>query len=267
MGGTAEDRASWKEPLHSLEIELERDFGLSPVTSRALVRRIGEVLESFVVDRPGARAPGQVVYTAVAVGERAGRPIRHCRTVPVTLTVLHSSDGELLHAAGSPKLRQTRLARVCCEAYRQGATLSHEDLAVLLALDLSTVRRLAASCAREGQLLPTRGRVQDIGPTVSHKEQVIRLYFSGVLPARIATRTGHSLGSVERYLADFARVAHLHLRGVAAESIARVTDLSPRLVAAYLDLVARHTSRADRPVLDRLLCRFGPLDDVGAQHG
>ncbi len=36
MGGKTEGRLYWKEPLHSLEVELERDFGLSAIASRAL---------------------------------------------------------------------------------------------------------------------------------------------------------------------------------------------------------------------------------------
>jgi len=45
MGGTPEDRLRWKEPLHSFEIELQGEFGLSP----ALVRRYREWLQR--VDR------------------------------------------------------------------------------------------------------------------------------------------------------------------------------------------------------------------------
>ena len=43
MGGKAEERLRWKEALHSLEVEFERDFGLSKVAGRALVQRIGTV--------------------------------------------------------------------------------------------------------------------------------------------------------------------------------------------------------------------------------
>ena len=39
MGGNTEERLRWKEPLHSFEVELQGEFGLSPVASRALIRR------------------------------------------------------------------------------------------------------------------------------------------------------------------------------------------------------------------------------------
>jgi hypothetical protein len=260
MGGKAEERLSWKEPLHSLEVELERDFGLSLVSSRALVRRMEEFLEIYMDGGPESRGPGQVRYTAVAVGERAGKPLRYCLTVPVSLTLVHPGDAQVLHESGSPALRRVRLARVCAEAYRQGALLSHEDLTVLLGVDSSTVRRLARGCADEGEQPPTRGLVEDIGPTVSHKEQVLRLYFRGLLPARIAARTGHGLGSVERYLGDFARVAELRRRGATLESTVRITGMSRALVRRYLELLARLDTAGHQPVLERLLGRFGPIE-------
>jgi len=267
MGGNATDRLRWKEPLHSLEVELQRDFGLTPVSSRALVRRVEEFLDAAADEGRGARGPGQLRYTAVASGERAGKPLRYCLTVPVTLTWLHPGDAQVLDGSGSPGLRRVRVSRLCSEAHRQGAALSHEDLTVLLGVDPSTVRRLVRACGEEGELPPTRGRMEDIGPAVSHREQVLQLYFRGLLPGRIAARTGHSLGSVERYLMDFARVAELQRQGLASEVVVRITGMSPVLVARYVDLLGQLDQPHSRPVLDRLLRRFGPVDDGDAEDG
>jgi hypothetical protein len=267
MGGRAAERLGWKEPLHSLRIELERDFGLSAISSRALVRRIEDFIEIYVVGGPESRRPGQVIYPAVAVGEQAGKPLRYCATVPVRLTLVHGSDVDVLHDSGSPALRRVRLARLCEEAYRQRGVLSHEDLTVLLGIDASTVRRLAHACAEQGEQPPTRGFVEDIGRTISHKEQVLRLYFRGLLPARIAARIGHTLGSVERYLGDFARVAELRHRGSSLESTARITGMSPALVRRYQELLERLDQPEHRPVFDRLLRRFGPLEQELVAEG
>ena len=262
MGGSAEERLAWKEPLQSLEVELQQDFGLSPVASRALVRRLGEFLEIYSGNREDSRGAGQVCYPAVAAGERAGKPLRHCLTVPVKLTLLHPDDVQVLHQDGSPALRRVRAARLCHECLRQGAALSHEDISLLLGVEISTVRRMVADCAAESERPPTRGLVDDIGPTVTHKEQVLRLYFRGLLPGRVAARTGHSLGSVERYLGDFARVAALRLQGLTREATARITGMSPSLVQRYLELLEQYEGAAHRPVLERLLRRYGPLEPV-----
>ena len=155
-----------------------------------------------------------------------------------------------------------RLSRVCSEAYRQGALLSHEDAGLLLGVDLSTVGRLMRGCAAEGQRPPTRGFVEDIGPGVSHKERVVRLYCRGLLPDGIAARTGHTLGSIERYLLDFARVIELHRRGVSLDAISRITTMSPSLVRTYLCLLEELDRPAHAPVLRRLMSRFGPIEDA-----
>ncbi|MCP4549618.1 MAG: DUF1670 domain-containing protein [bacterium] len=225
-----------------------------------MVHRIGEFVDTYVSGQAGTIGQGQVCYPAVVVGEPAGKPIRHCRTELVSLTVIHPSDAEVLHTEGSPALRRVRLARVCSEAYRQKAVLGHEDLSLLLAVDLSTVGRLVQQCAAEGNRPPTRGLIQDIGPTISHKERVIKLYFKGQLPLRIASSTGHSLGSVERYLADFGRVVALSKRGMGKEVISRITGLSDRLVGAYLKQAEKYDRPEHRSVLERLMLRFGPLE-------
>ena len=267
MGGTPQERLRWKEPLHSLEIELQGEYGLTPVASRALVRRLEHILDSYIDGRPDARGPGQLRYTAVARGERAGKPVRHCLTVPVVLTWLHPEDAAVLCEGGSPALRRARLARLCSEALRQGAALSHEDLALLLGVESSTVGRMVRSLAEDGgERPPTRGLVEDIGPTVSHKEQVIRLYFRGLLPARIAARSGHSLGSVERYLADFARVAELARQGLPVQATVRITGMSPALVRRYRQWLERVDRPEHQPVMERLLRRFAPIEGVEGEE-
>jgi hypothetical protein len=265
MGGSPSERLRWKEPLHSIQVELKNEFGLSPVSSRALVRRIEEFLDIFVCEE--TRQPGQIIYSAVAIGERAGKPLRYCLTIPVQLTLWHPSDKDELHESGSPALRRARLARLCSEAYQQGAVLSHEDLSLLLGVELSTIRRMVQGLTEQGERPPTRGSVEDIGPTISHKEQVLRLYFRGLLPAQIATRTGHSLGSVERYLSDFARVVHLDSQKVSLESIVRITGMSPALVRRYQELLSALSEPGHRPVMERLLRRFGPIELEEVRHG
>jgi hypothetical protein len=137
--------------------------------------------------------------------------------------------------------------------------LSYEDLSLLLAVDVSTVRRLVSRCRKQGLQVPTRGWVADIGPGSTHKARVIELCFRGLQPAQIASYTAHALSSVERYLGDFARVVELHERGYPPPSIIRITALSPRTVRDYLALFERYSAPAHRPVLDVLRQRFTPI--------
>lgn len=263
VGENSRERLKWKEERHSLEVELRRDFGMSRVASRALMLRIGEYLDKVMSETEGKRGGGQIRYYAVARGEPAGKPIKYCRTIPVKLTLYHEEDAEVLHGLGSPALRRSRLVRLCHEAQTQKAALSYEDLSLLMGVDITTVGRLSRALAAEGCRVVTRGVVEDIGPGVTHKSQVLELYYRGFLPGQIACRIGHSLGSVERYLRDFARVVHLREQDMRPEIIVRITGLSPKTVAGYLDLRMKYDEPVHRPTLEKLLCRFGVLEEDG----
>jgi len=259
MGGDRGARHRCKELLYSLEQELRSDYGLSVIESRALVQRVAEFLDQVYEEDRGSRSPGQVRVVTVAEGQPAGRPLSLCVTVPVLVTLMAPTDAELQQAQGSRALRKARLLRVTHEVRRQGGLVSYEDLALLLAVDVSTVQRLVKTCRDEGLDVPTRGWVADIGPGSTHKARVIELYFRGLQPAQIASYTAHALSSVERYLGDFGRVVELVQRDYPQPAIVRITALSPRTIRDYLTLLDRYSTPAHRPVLDVLRQRFSPI--------
>jgi len=184
------------------------------------------------------------------------------------VTLVSPTDAEVQRTDGSRGLRQARLVRMTHEARDQGGLLSYEDLSLLLAVDVSTVRRLVRRCRAQGLSVPTRGWVADIGPGSTHKARVIELYFRGLQPGRIASYTAHALSSVERYLGDFARVVELFERDYPPPSIIRITALSPRTVREYLALFEQYSGPAHRPVLEVLRQRFTPIfpDHVMEDH-
>ena len=259
MGGDRGVRHRCKEHLYSLEQELRHDYGLSVIESRALVHRYVQLLDEVQEDEGGGRGPGQVRVVAVAAGQPAGRPLAQCVTVPVLVTLVTPSDAEVQRIEGSRTLRQARLVRMTHEAWEQGGLLSYEDLSLLLAVDVSTVRRLVRRCRGQGLSVPTRGWVADIGAGSTHKARVIELYFRGLQPGQIASYTAHALSSVERYLGDFARVVELCERGYRPPSIVRITALSPRVVREYLALCEQYSRPAYRSVFEVLRQRFTPI--------
>jgi hypothetical protein len=256
MGGDRQARHRYKELYYSLGQELQTDYGLSVIESRALVQRVAEFVEQFDESRQELRAPGQVRYVAVAEGQPAGRPLGRCVTLPVLLTLYAPTDSEVLLRDGSPALRRARLHRMTHEARRQGGLLSYEDLALLVGVDVSTIRRLVGTCREQGLEVPSRGWVADIGPGTTHRTRVVELYFRGMQPAQIATYTAHALSSVERYLADFARVLELADQGYPKGAIIRITALSPRTVREHLALGARFCGPEHEYVRSILAQRF-----------
>jgi len=59
------------------------------------------------------------------------------------------------------------------EAYDQGALLSYEDLAILLTTSPATIKRDIRHLKNDGKFIMTRGAKHDMGPSLSHKTQII----------------------------------------------------------------------------------------------
>jgi hypothetical protein len=177
---------------------------------------------------------GESRYTCVAATEGAGKALSSCRFVVVRLSVLCvAADLAVQQRDGAAGVRRARLLRFACEAYEQGGLLTQEDLGLLLHCDERTVRRDIQLLSKNNIRVPTRGLVQDIGPTLTHKGQAIERWLRGEEPVAIARSLFHSLAAVERYLADFQRVSLLLMKQMDAVSIAQATHLSSPLVETY----------------------------------
>jgi hypothetical protein len=93
--------------------------------------------------------------------------------------------------------------------------------------------------AESGRLVPTRGTVHDLGPSVSHKAEVIRRWLRNESPAQIARTLYHSQEAVDRYIADFEKVRLLAQKFVLAD-LPALTGKSPSLVQEYIALLRQY---------------------------
>ncbi len=226
-----------------LALRLARDYDLSPVEAATLS---DELIRERSQDNPSFLADGQMWYTAVSKDEPAGKPLSRCQKVRVRLTLLSSED---LTISEPGKRRELLVHRLCWEAYEQGAALTVEDLTRLLITSESTVGRILAGYVKQDIFIPTRGCVQDIGPGVSHKAQAVHLYLKGFTATEIASRLGHHLSSVERYLDDFCVVMMGLDDGYTPERIARNTRLGEKLVGEYAFLYRRYSALPDHATI------------------
>jgi hypothetical protein len=173
--------------------------------------------------------------------------------VGVHLTLIGDDDGVLLDREGPEALRRHRVQRVVYEAALQGGALSQEDVALLLGISPRTVKRIFAGWRAEGQRLPSRGEVQDMGRGVSHKVPVIRQYVQDLSFTRISRELGnHGIGSMARYLRHFALVMILVDRGLGVGQTQSVVGISEGLIEQYRDLYAE----LDQPVYTHALERL-----------
>jgi len=228
------------------------EAGLNPAQVRVTLDAVVDHIAGYYDD---TREPGIIVHTAVSAAEPAGKPIRACNVVPVRLTAFHPADVEVLRDDGSVELRMVRLYRLCCEAQRQGGLLSHEDLSVLLSVDVSTVGDLGRRWRERGVVVPTRGAVKDIGPEPSHKRIIADLLGRGFPTSRIRAMTNHSEGAIGRYQQQFGLVIHLlHTYPDASDDErCQLADLSNRAYDVYVEV---YRSLSDRPDCKRHLERL-----------
>lgn len=186
--------------------------------------------------------PGQIMWSAVSVDDKhtQGKKLSQTKLVPVKLTVLDEQDIKDYKEGKSPKeVRKKRIARLLYEAKEQGGVLGHNDLAVILSLNTGTVSQMIQEVQQEGnRLLPTRGSVHDLGPTTTHKKQIIELYEQGYLEPEIAKKTDHALLNVDAYIKDYKRVKILYEEGIKdADKAAFYTGMPKHLITQYIKII------------------------------
>lgn len=216
--------------------------GMSPWEAEVLVDTIEEVY--FRHPELKTPQPGQVLYSCVSSSEGSGKPLRECQMVSVQLTLFSEEDqGNWSNPRAGAKgksidLRRRRLIRLTEEAYDQGGLLSQEDLAQLLMTDTRTLRRDIRELrkAEHPVVVRTRGQQQDIGPGVTHRALVVRLWLEGKEPPEVAKQTKHSLSSVENYLEKFKRVAYLRTKFFGIHETALTVGISIAAVRAFSEL-------------------------------
>lgn len=229
---------AWKKTNeHELHNTLKIDYGFSQALSRSLVHLMYEHIET---NYGNLRGDAQIIYHAVSAQEPPGKSLDQLRLVPVSLTTFHPEDAAILREQGVPGLRKHKLLRFANEAYDQGGLLIQEDLALLLTTSIRTIQRDMQEMRNQGIVVPTRGEIQDIGPTVSHKTQIIEFYLKGYEYTEIEQRTRHTGDSIKRYITGFSKVILLSDKGYDRLQIRELTNFSEKVIDEYLGLYATY---------------------------
>jgi hypothetical protein len=215
--------------------EFPRTFG--PVIRQKLAEKIVDLVNQQLPSKEFLR-PGQCVWNAVSITTRPDSP--DCRLIPVILTLVDSSDIEQL-AGGIPMsvIAQQSIARICREAFEQGALLSMRDIGLLVWRSNAAISVIRKSWETDQKTtLPHVGTLQDFGTCISHKTTIIRkVIYEGKDPRRAADETKHSQRAVDRYLKDFHRVRTCYEHVPDIDFIVCTTGLSKYLVKQYMDII------------------------------
>jgi len=229
--------------VHKFLTEYGYDHG--PVIARAIV---DDILTTVLQCYPERVPPKTIVWLAVrreSHGQRKGLAVTDL--IPVQLSMITDSEVKLLtdpHLRRERKARRAfnraRFARWCFEAYTQGGVLTQLDLSLLSGLSVHYISCALREYEEEtGEVVPTRGTVHDIGPSVTHKPEVIRRWLRKESPAKIDRALHHSQTSVDRYIADYQKVRIL-ARKFPVANLPVLSGLSVSVVQQYLALLREY---------------------------
>lgn len=223
---------------------IQQGLNCSPFESHAVLEVVKEVYFPFLDRAPSSvHLPGKITLVGVCADEPAGKPIARCTKRLVSLTIHRGTeDDRLLQKEGADHFRQARIPDLCQEALSQGVLLTREDLAyrIFFAGTRTISRDLSAIRRKDGQLpVPLRSTVQDIGPVLTHRVEIVRLALSGKTMTEICRTMRHSPPAVANYLSTFTRVAQLSTRQMQASQIAFLLGRGRSLIDRYLELLAQ----------------------------
>lgn len=140
--------------------------------------------------------------------------------------------------------RRALLACLTANAVReQGGIMSIAGLAELLHTSPSTLGKDLRELAIEMHIeAPTKGLIEDAGPTLTHKDWIIDLDEHGLTGAEISWLTFHSPISRDRYIETYRRVELLaRLEGAIPEPahVAHLFRIRPHVAAQYVQILRR----------------------------
>jgi DNA-binding CsgD family transcriptional regulator len=235
------------------EKECPQLFGIR--TRQVLVQTLSEMRRAFFPETSHL-APGQTPWTAVHKDAKGcwGKSIAQTELTSVVLDLV--SPDEAKQRAEGKKLREIKIeatARLFEQAYVQDGVLTNAEIAILLKIAPATVSKYIRLWEEENdRLLPRRGTIHDMGPTLTHKRTIIhKLFIEQKTVEQTSKETNHSFEAIQRYIGDFRRVLLCLQNGMSTEQIANVIRHSPRLVKEYEAIIEHY--KGQNEALQKLL--------------
>lgn len=227
---------------------LERDFGL--IGSGKVLELLADNVMALIVQyMPERTLSGKTVISAISKDAPKGhhRGVKGLPQVPVALDV-YTDDIVKRYGNndGVYDIKRDYVIHLFKQAYEQGGVLGSTDVAVMAKISASTASKYVRNYMDEhDEIVPTRGFIHDIGPSISHKGIIVGKFLQGVLQNQIAKETNHSVEAVDRYIRDYERIKICIKQGMDNAATARATGLSKMLVEKYEELYKHYEGKAN----------------------
>ena len=210
-------------------------------TRQVLVQSITEMVGRFYPETSHLR-PGQIQWTTVHRDAKPsyGKTIQNTQLASVILDLVRPEDAkERSEGKCLRDLKKEAVARLLQQAFEQEGCLTNVETAILLKISPATVGKYIREWEKENRLiLPRRGTIHDMGPTLTHKPIILRkLVLEGKSVEQVSRETCHTPEAIHIYLKTFRQVFLCRRKGLCPEEIAFATKRSLRLILEYLKLL------------------------------
>lgn len=206
-------------------------------TRQVLVQSILGMVHQFFPQTTHLRQ-GQTQWVCVDKNETAayGKSMRKTRLKSVVLDLVRTEDIEE-RAKGKhlKEIKKEAAIRLFKQADEQNGCMTNAEVAVLLKISPNTVSRYIQQWEFEhDELVPRRGTIHDIGPTLTHKKPIIKkLFLEGKSVQQVARETRHSPEAIHRYICNFKQVLLCQQKGLSVQETSFAAKISQRLVGEY----------------------------------
>lgn len=192
--------------------------------------------------------PGQTPWVTVAKSEKAsyGKSMKNTKLVPVVVDLVGEKDiEERKNGKRLKEIKKDAVARICQSVDKQNGCITQAELSIMLKMSPATVGKYINEWELEhNQVLPRRGTIHDMGPTLTHKKIIIRKLFIDKLTIQDTSRqTNHSFQAIYRYISSFKRVLICYRKRLNEEEIAHALGMSKRLIKQYLKIIEEHKNQ------------------------
>lgn len=214
------------------------------LSRQVLVKAISDMVSKFYPETSHLKQ-GQTLWTTVDRRETSsyGKSIRNTELRPVVLDLVRTEDAA--ERAAGKKLRDIKkeaAVRLCEQAYKQDGCLCGAELAILLKVSTPTISKYIKEWEIEyNTVVPRRGSIHDMGPTLTHKKIIInKLFVEQKSVQQTSRETYHSPQAIQRYISMFRQVMLCTQKGMDTEQIAFATGRTKRLVREYEEIIEEY---------------------------
>lgn len=216
-------------------------------TRQVLVSYISEMVRIFYPETSHL-GQGQIQWTTVDKGEKSsyGKSMKDTALKSVVIDLVQTCDAK--ERAEGKKLKEVKkeaVVRICKQVDKQDGCITNAELAIILKISPSTAGKYIKEWEVENKsVLPRRGTIHDIGPSMTHKKIIIeKLFLEGHNVQQVSRETYHSLPAIQRYIETFKKVLLCQKKKMELKEISYAVGHTPNLVQQYLDIIQNYEER------------------------